>query len=240
MRLHRLTKFGRILRSPSHARALLKYRVAPAVEHEQLAFRHDYRTVIDVGAHQGQFAMYASRRFPNARFHCLEPQPGPAERLERFLVETGRGRVIRAAADESPGHAHMFISNRSDSSSLLEFGEQSEIWPETQPIGSTVVETGLLDELIPEVLDGPILLKLDTQGAELRVLRGATRILAQASSVLIEVSFRRLYVGQPLAAELFQHLHAAGFQPMDLMVTARDVGGVVQVDVVFEAGAETV
>jgi hypothetical protein len=58
----------------------------------------------------------------------------------------------------------------------------------------------------------PDLLKLDVQGYELEVLKGADQALATARSVLCEVSFRTFYQGQALFAEILAHLQGRGFR----------------------------
>jgi hypothetical protein len=62
-----------------------------------------------------------------------------------------------------------------------------------------------------EKLPTPDLLKLDVQGYELEVLRGAEATLRQTRAVLCEVSFREFYTGQPLFTEVVAYLGARGF-----------------------------
>jgi hypothetical protein len=72
------------------------------------------------------------------------------------------------------------------------------------------MDTRRLDD-IPELREADML-KLDAQGAELDVLQGGPRILGQALVVHTEVEFVPLYHGQPLFADVDQHLRQAGFQ----------------------------
>src|SRR5262249_12593017 len=55
-------------------------------------------------------------------------------------------------------------------------------------------------------------LKIDVQGAELDVFKGAPRVLAAATIVQTEAEFVALYEGQPLFGDLDVHLRAAGYQ----------------------------
>lgn len=70
-----------------------------------------------------------------------------------------------------------------------------------------------LDDVVAkERLNAPDLLKLDTQGSELDILRGASRTLGETSLVEVEVEFYPMYEGQPLFADLDPVLRSSGFE----------------------------
>jgi hypothetical protein len=69
---------------------------------------------------------------------------------------------------------------------------------------------------LPDIIDlstlpRPILLKIDVQGAELEVLKGAEALLPLIDAIYCEVSFARLYEGQPLAEDIVQYLARNSF-----------------------------
>jgi hypothetical protein len=70
----------------------------------------------------------------------------------------------------------------------------------------------------------PVLLKLDVQGFEKEVLMGGTKFLTEVDYILIEVSFVRMYEGEPLFDEIHDVIKSLGFglhSPVGLL-TARD------------------
>jgi hypothetical protein len=71
------------------------------------------------------------------------------------------------------------------------------------------IDTHRLDDV--REVSGVDYLKVDVQGAELDVLRGATRTLKDALVVQIEVEFVPIYRGQPLFSDIDQFLRAQGF-----------------------------
>jgi FkbM family methyltransferase len=79
----------------------------------------------------------------------------------------------------------------------------------TRVTATSQVQTVRLDDITQA--EGADYLKLDVQGAELDVLRGAGRLLKQVVFVQTEVEFVPMYVDQPLFADVDQALRAAGF-----------------------------
>ncbi len=212
LRLGRLraVKLARLLRSRSYRQAL-REGVAASVEHSVIPFDEGIQTVLDVGASRGQFALFAAHRFPEARIICFEPQPGPMTELNEVLGD--RVEKVPLAIGSAPGTASMNISRRDDSSSLLPIGsKQSKVFPGTESVDSLEVEVTTLDAALPDELARPCLLKIDVQGLELEVLKGATGVLPQVDEALIEGSFIELYEGQALADDVITVMKDAGLR----------------------------
>ncbi len=161
--------------------------------------------MLDVGASRGQFALFAATNFPEARIVCFEPLPGPLDDLTRVLGD--RVEVRPVAVGARPGTATMNVSQRDDSSSILPIGQkQVGEFPGTAAIASIDVEVTTLDTALEEPGERPCLLKIDVQGLELEVLKGAAETLTQVDEALIECSFVELYEGQALADEVVEYL----------------------------------
>jgi FkbM family methyltransferase len=210
-----------------------RHGVAASVEHLSVPFDPGTRTVLDVGASRGQFAVLAAGLFPQARIVCFEPLPGPRAAIEKVLGD--RVEIVGAAVGSRSGPASLNISARDDSSSLLPIGERQQAeFPGTGASGTAEVEVITLDEWLSTPLERPCLLKMDVQGFELAALRGATRTLASVDEALIECSFVELYEGQPLAGEVIAHMSDAGFRLSGVhgMVYSGD-GSSVQADFFF-------
>jgi FkbM family methyltransferase len=79
----------------------------------------------------------------------------------------------------------------------------------TRVVRTQEVQTVRLDD-VEQARDADYL-KLDVQGAELDVLRGAPKVLEQLVFIQVEVEFVPMYLGQPLFAEVDQALRKAGF-----------------------------
>lgn len=230
-------KLARIARNRGYRRAL-RHGVAAAVEHEDLPYRADLRTIVDVGAHRGQFATFARERFPAASIVCLEPLPGPRRQLTAVLNGGGRVRVLDvAASNRTEERVEMHVSRLDDSSSLQPIGErQVAAFPGTEEAGSTLVTTARLDALLDRAeLEPPALLKIDVQGHEYEALEGSAEILPCFEQVVVEVSFAELYEDQKLAGDVTVLLHEAGFSLVGVFNLRRaHSGSCLQADFLFE------
>jgi FkbM family methyltransferase len=229
-------KLGALIRSPLFRRAL-RIGVAAAIEHGAVAFRHDYATVIDVGAHHGQFALFVRGRFRRASIISFEPLPEAARVLKRTHALVGDASVVEAAVSSQAGPAEFVVSNATDSSSLKEIlPSYVEAFPGTEKATVRVVSVVTLDDALESHrLRRPCLLKIDVQGAELDVLTGATRMLSAVDDVLIECSFIEFYEGQPLIGDVVSYLCSHGFVLADVSSLVRDRDRrCLQADLLFE------
>jgi hypothetical protein len=83
-------------------------------------------------------------------------------------------------------------------------------------------------------LEGPALLKVDVQGGELEVLKGATDCINNFEIIMLEVGLIEQYVGQPVFHEYIAYMADLGFVVFDIIHTGyADTGLLAQIDLVF-------
>lgn len=240
----RSVKLARLLRHGSAwpiVRSGLRNRVFPSFEHEGVHFGAQFATVIDAGTSRGQFALFALWRFPCARLICFEPLP-EAGAVASQVLPADRVVVHKVALGAARGSVALHVSSQDDSSSLLPIGQrQVDAHPGTEEIRQVTVPVDVLETYLADpVLRRPCLLKIDVQGAELDVLRGAGESLELVDEVLVEVSFVELYEGQPLAGEVVAYLAARGFALVDLTgLTRAKTGAALQADFLFRRSTGT-
>ena len=177
--------------------------------------RYDFRTILDVGANSGQFAREMSASFPHATFHCFEPVPAAFDKLSAWASGRPTVHAVPIALGERADTIDMNVhTDHTPSSSLLATTSHCEaIYPFTAPQSRTKVKVERLDDYVAKLPSPPaqeILLKLDVQGYEASVLRGATRTLANVRACLLEVSIDPLYAGQSTFAEIIPLLQVQG------------------------------
>ena len=203
---------------------------------------HDIRTVIDVGANCGQFARLIHRICPAAKVFSFEPLPACRAELDATLATIPGSKSFPIALGETTGSVEMRQSAFSPCSSLLNGTTHlGDDYPDAAVITPVDVRVERLDNVIrKETIDPGILVKLDVQGYEIPVIRGALETLARAALVVVEVCFfRKLYEGQPLFDDIYQTLRGLGFNYMGSpeQYPQKSDGRIVEADAVFEHNA---
>jgi hypothetical protein len=128
-------------------------------------------------------------------------------------------------------------ANEGASSSLLDMSSLCVgAAPSAAIVGSEIVQVSRLDDIALSA-KRPYL-KMDVQGAELMVIRGAQRFLQTAVAVEAEMSLAELYVGQPLIHDIVSELRALGFVLLHLEPEFADsrTGELLQVNGIFRRG----
>ena len=158
--------------------------------------------VLDVGAQIGLFTLLAARRVgPEGRVIALEPEPSNHALLLRnvALNRLQNVTVIRKAASSVPGLRSLFLSAVNPGIHSLSFhvGDRA-----------VQVETLTLDRLAKEAgQSGVSLLKVDVEGEELEVLKGAASLLPVTRDIVLEVDG-----GDREFQAVAQYLSQYGFQ----------------------------
>lgn len=198
----------------------LGYRIVPRDRDAMTLRRYlnhlPIRTVIDVGANDGTTSQQWLETFPHAKVHSIEALERYREQLARTAAASnGRMTVWPFAASDSEGEVTFYEHVDHPSSSSLLHGTQKshELLPFTRTERALVVETRRLDELFAAngvELVPDVMMKLDVQGAELKVLTGCSGFLGKVKAVIVEVNLVDVYVGQPSFVQLAEFLEANG------------------------------
>ena len=168
----------------------------------------DPRVIVDIGAASGEWARLAAKVWPRSRIIGFEPNSRERAALERTKAEL-------PAFD----YRLCFLGPTRGTVNYEDKGTQTSLYYEAENRGGAQQSAMcVLDELI-ESGDVPMpdLMKLDVQGYELEVLRGAERAMTGAQGILLEVSWCRFTPGLPLVADVVAFMSARGFVWYDVM-----------------------
>jgi FkbM family methyltransferase len=166
--------------------------------------------VIDVGANVGQSVARFREVFDRPLIHAFEPGDRAFAELQRRTSGTPGLCLNRCALGPRPGHGDLIENTCSDMSSFLEPGPEN--WGSVER--RVQVPIGTIDEYCAERGVTRIdVLKTDTQGFDLEVLRGAQDLMERHAVhlVLLEITFSALYEGLPDLDEIYAFMRGAGF-----------------------------
>jgi FkbM family methyltransferase len=154
-------------------------------------------TIYDVGANVGTWTLLAKSVFPHATVDAFEPLPNHQKNFE-INVESVLGtklHCIALGAENTTGDLR--VTDFSDASSFLPLADAGRNQFRLEEIATHSTEIRKLDDYQTEAqIALPDLIKLDVQGFELEVLKGAVKCLKTTKAVIIEMSFKEYYVGQ--------------------------------------------
>lgn len=212
----------------------LRHGVALASEHLEVIRMARPGTLIDIGANKGQFSVALRGLFPNTRIIAFEPLKTQADIFQRLFRSDPSVELQPYAIADVSGTANFHITDRPDSSSLFGINKsQSDAFGVCEA-SSVTVELRRLDQCVDLAsLPKPILMKIDVQGAELRVLKGIDDF-SSIDFLYIELSFVELYDGQPLASEVIEYARTKGMALRGVFnQVSTDTFGPTQADFLF-------
>lgn len=195
--------------------------------------------VLDVGANEGQFASELLGTGYRGRIVSFEPLREAHVRLRQAAARVPNWTVHeRCAIGDTHGEVQIHVAGNSVSSSIRPMLEQhAQSAPESRYVGSETVPLRRLDDIAMPYLDGAreVFLKVDTQGFEAAVLRGAPALLQRVRAVQLELSLVPLYEGQELWLHFLALMQAQGFVVWTLLPGFVDgaSGRTLQADAIF-------
>jgi FkbM family methyltransferase len=170
--------------------------------------------VLDVGANLGQTGAELREAGYTGKIVSFEPLKEPFGQLSQAAAHDGKWMARQCAVGDRAGSVVMNVSGTHWSSSILPMADRhTSMVPTSAYVGQETVQVMRLDDLFGEyaVETDRVFLKVDTQGYEAAVLRGAEASLPKISLVQLEVSFVRLYEQQPEYHQVMGMMDQAGF-----------------------------
>lgn len=169
----------------------------------------DIRTVVDVGANVGQSARRFAAVWPTARILCLEPVSAAFQLLVANTQDIENITPVQCALGASPGQHRIVLQPGTPNNSLLNVATPDAPQTATEVIDVTTLDMFARDRGLRHI----DLLKVDTEGYDLEVLNGATRLLAERAISVVQVEagmnpYNEKHV--PLA-EIQRRLESAGY-----------------------------
>jgi FkbM family methyltransferase len=167
------------------------------------------RTVIDVGAYRGEWAVLCQKIYPASRILMIEPLEERKHELQGLRKNNPNLAYRQALLGSAPRDEVAFYTSETASSVLPESAKQDQQYL-TCSMTTLDVVTADTEFACPDFI------KLDVQGYELEVLAGAEDLLLCTEVILMEVNLLPIYKGAPSYAETIAYMDKHGFQLYDI------------------------
>lgn len=183
---------------------------------------------VDVGAYHGEWTQQFRTCFPESKILMVEAQEPKRSILQQTIASAPHDITLEIA---------LLGPTDGETVDFTEMETGSSVFAEASPYARQTVQrtTCRLDTILSRGSHPKVdFLKLDVQGYELHVLRGAPEALRQTTAVLMETSLVPTNTGCPLFAEVIAFMDVAGFRLFDFCSQVRRKDGVLwQTDLLF-------
>ena len=175
--------------------------------------------VFDVGGNEGSYGSLLRERVGyQGTILSVEPVPEHAERLRARAAGDRNWIVRQVALGAQPGELAMNVTRHGvfssfltpDNSRMSDFAGQNDVL-RTEPVEVMTFEALLAWARAAGVTAGNVYLKLDTQGYDLEVLKGAGTALAAVRALQTEMSVQPIYRGMPDYRAALDYIESLGF-----------------------------
>ena len=181
--------------------------------------------IIDVGAYEGHWSATARDIFGPVPTLMVDAQAGKDAVLRQCSKAHQNWIREIALLGSEDGHEVNFYEMETGSSMMP---ERSDVTRKESRI-----RTRRLDTLAADLPGQNLFLKVDVQGAELEVLKGAPETLKRAGLVQLETAVLSYNEGAPTMLEVLEFMEERGFAPVDIAGRIRIKGMLIQIDLLF-------
>jgi FkbM family methyltransferase len=174
--------------------------------------------VFDVGANQGDWAAEVLQRHPNVEVHCFEPGDTAFSRLRARQLD--RCRLNRLAVGDQIGQVTLRRNGLDDVSSLYAVEDIGAHFPgHDGSAAAQVVAITTVDEYCAaRGIDRIRLLKIDTEGHEMAVLKGAERMLSTGRVDALQIEYTYWWISaRHYLGDLFRFLGERGYRMFKIL-----------------------
>ena len=195
--------------------------------------------IFDVGANEGQFVDEIRHYGYNGQILSFEPYIDAHKKILENSKKDENWQIYKPIAlGNKEAQNKIYISKNSVSSSILKIkDEHINNAPDSKLISEQPIEEKKLEDIFNDfdLKNKNLFLKIDTQGYEFQILKGAEKILKEFKGILVEVSLVELYEDQKNWLEIVEFIQSHGFKlwSVDRGFTNKKNGQTLQMDLCF-------
>lgn len=191
----------------------------------------EVKHIVDVGANTGEWSELAAGIFPRASFSLIEPQIEMKPYLEAFATKHKANWILGGAGAEEGSLKLTVWEDNAGSSFLIPENKDGSLDKEQREVPIYTLDRLLSDGKI----EVPEICKLDVQGFELEVLKGANALFGKTEIFILEVGLFDFLPGQPRIEEVISFMVERDYVIYDFPgFSNRPIDGALgQVDICF-------
>jgi len=182
-------------------------------------------TIYDIGAYKGEWSTYYNKTsLKNKKFYLFEAN----QSNEKFLSNTKFNYYIDVLSD-SKKKLKFYTKGLTGDSYYRELSERY-----SKDLKFNLISTNTLNDIVEKNnLDYPNFVKIDTQGSEIDILKGANKVLANCNLLYLETPIIEYNLGSPNFSETVKYLNSIGFIPYDICEIHYMDKMLIQIDILY-------
>jgi FkbM family methyltransferase len=186
--------------------------------------------ILDIGAHSGQFYRWAKRTWPTSAIWMVEANEVHERILKNITLGTDDEYLIAVLGDEERDVTFYTRSDKPHTEGASYYKENA-YWDIPQLVMQIPKRLQKLDNLFEDMQFD--IIKMDTQGSELDIIKGGKNLCKKASAIILEVSLVDLNEGAPTYDEVIGFMDDFGFEEKMSIGEHYDGDEIIQKDLVF-------
>jgi FkbM family methyltransferase len=194
-------------------------------------------TILDIGGGVGATVLLYNKFFPDNKIIVFEPILENFDLIKSKVISFANIEVYNLAVGNENSKKQINIANRITSSSLFPLsGDPSSSVFNEKNLGQCRVENIeeiRLDDFLTNSTEDIGIIKIDVQGYEMNVLKGAEATMKRAKIILLELNNHDGYVGSPKYYEIDNYLRDHHFQLYDILPSILEKGKLKEWDAMY-------
>tara|TARA_Y100000034_G_C6889221_1_gene408813 strand:+ start:1573 stop:2220 length:648 start_codon:yes stop_codon:yes gene_type:complete len=187
--------------------------------------------ILDIGAHSGQFYGWAKSVWSNCPVFMIEANPLHEHQLRSMTLGMEDEYLIAALGDEVREVTFYTRSDKPHTEGNSYYKEKN-YWDIPQLVQENIVRLQRLDDLFEDEATFQ-LIKIDTQGSELDILKGGENLVSKAFAIILEVAYTEYNIGAPTYEDVVEYMNEIGFEEKMSIGEHYDGDDIVQKDLLF-------
>jgi FkbM family methyltransferase len=166
-------------------------------------------TILDIGAHVGEFYGWAKYEWPNSVIWMIESNEIHESTLKNLTMGKNDEYLIAALGDKER-EVTFYTRKDKPHTEGNSYYKEANYWDIPQLVLESKRTLQTLDDIFTDDTKFE-LIKMDTQGSELDILKGGQNLVSKSSAVILEVAYIEYNLGSPLAEDIIEYMESINF-----------------------------